>query len=115
MYKLYLFKTDGSKSKADIDVYDYKSKPTFEDMYSKIGCSMIEMSTAKMPEYSNRKDGYTDIYFDEEFLLKGEPIVNQFVTKRWRDWLDATGRDALPPKVICGNVAVIKKENDEAA
>ena len=36
-------------------------------------------------------------------------------TKRWRDWLDATGRDALPPKVICGNVAVIKKENDEAA
>ena len=31
-----------------------------------------------MPEYSNRKDGYTDIYFDEEFLLKGEPIVNQF-------------------------------------
>ena len=65
MYKLYLFKTDGHKAE-----YEYKSKPTFQDMYEKIGCDMIEMSTAKMPEYSNRKDGYTDIYFDEEFLLK---------------------------------------------
>ena len=110
MYKLYLFKTDGHTAK-----YDYKSKTTFKDMYPLIGCDMIEMSTAKMPEYSNRKDGYTDIYFDEEFLLKSEPIVNQFVTKSWRAWLASTGRDALPPKVICGNVCVIKKENDEAA
>ena len=59
MYKLYLFKTDGHTAK-----YDYKSKPTFKDMYPLIGCDMIQMSTAKMPEYSNRKDGYTDIYFD---------------------------------------------------
>ena len=44
-----------------------------------------------------------------------EPIVNKFVTERWREWLDSTGRTALPPVVICGNVAVIKKENDEAA
>ena len=110
MYKLYLFKTDGHIAK-----YDYVKKPTFEDMYPLIDTGLIEMSTAKMPEYSNRKDGYTDIYFDEEFLLKGEPVVNQFVTKRWRDWLDATGRVVLPPGVICGNVCVIKKENDEAA
>ena len=110
MYKLYLFKSDGHTAK-----YDYKTKPTFKDMYPLIGCDMIEISTAKMPEYSNRKDGYTDIYFDEEFLLKSEPIVNQFVTKSWRAWLASTGRDALPPKVICGNVCVIKKENDEAA
>ena len=65
MYKLYLFKTDGHKAE-----YEYKSKPTFDDMYSKIGCSMIEMSTAKMPEYSNRKDGYTDIYFECLALIK---------------------------------------------
>ena len=110
MYKLYLFKSDGHTAK-----YDYETKPTFKDMYPLIGCDMIEISTAKMPEYSNRKDGYTDIYFDEEFLLKSEPIVNQFVTKSWRSWLASTGRDALPPKVICGNVVVIKKENDEAA
>ena len=110
MYKLYLFKTDGHKAE-----YEYKSKPTFQDMYEKIGCDMIEMSTAKMPEYSNRKDGYTDIYFDEEFTMKKEPVVNKFVTQRWREWLDSTGRTALPPVVICGNVAVIEKENDEAA
>ena len=50
-------------------------------MYPLIGCDMIQMSTAKMPEYSNRKDGYTDIYFDEEFLLKGEPVVNGVTMK----------------------------------
>ena len=111
MYKLYLFKTDGHIAK-----YDYVKKPTFEDMYPLLDTDLIEMSTAKMPEYSNRKDGYTDIYFDEEFLIKfNQRIVNQIVTKGWREWLSATGRVVLPPGVICGNVCVIKKENDEAA
>ena len=109
MYKLFLFKTDGHIAK-----YDYTKKPTFEDMYPLIETSLIEMSTAKMPEYSNRKDGYTDIYFDEEFLFKNR-TVNQIITRGWREWLSATGRVVLPPAVICGNVCVIKKENDEAA
>ena len=110
MYKLYLFKTDGHKAE-----YEYKSKPTFDDMYSKIGCSMIEMSTAKMPEYSNRKDGYTDIYFDEEFLLKGLPVVNTIVTDAWYKWQRKTGHMSLPGTTICGNVAIIQKIKDEAA
>ena len=42
----------------------YKYKPSFQDMYKHLDCDMIEMSTAHIPEWSNRKDGYTDIYFD---------------------------------------------------
>ena len=110
MYKLHIsIPLDGTKS------YDFKTKPTFEDMYGYLDCDMIQMSTGYLPEWSNRKDGYTDIYFDEEFLLKNERIVNQTITKGWREWLSATGRVVLPPGVICGNVCVIKKENDEAA
>ena len=45
-------------------------------MYKKIGTDMIEMSTAYMPELSNRKDGYVDFFMDEESKLKDMPTVN---------------------------------------
>ena len=109
-YKLHTFRVDGS-----IKSEPYKQKPTFEDMYKKIDCDMIEMSTAYLPEYSNRKDGYTDIYFDEEFLLKGLPVVNKIVTDAWYKWQKRTGHMSLPGTTICGNVAVIQKIKDEAA
>ena len=48
-YKLHTFRTDGS-IKSD----PYKMKPTFEDMYKEIDCSMIQPSTAYLPKYSNR-------------------------------------------------------------
>ena len=85
-------------------------------MYPLIECDLIQMSTAKIPEMSNRKDGYTDIYFDEEFLGKSrQPDINRFITLRWLEWLENTGRTALPPRVICGNVCVIQEVKDEAA
>jgi len=31
------------------------------------------------------------------------------------EWLNRTGRTALPPRVICGNVCVIQEVKDEAA
>ena len=111
MYKLHLIKADSTK-----EVHDYKVKPTFEDMYPLIECDLIQMSTAKIPEMSNRKDGYTDIYFDEEFLGKSrQPDINRYITLRWLEWLENTGRTALPPRVICGNVCVIQEVKDEAA
>ena len=110
MYKLFIIKADGTKNE-----YDYKAKPTFKDMYPLLECDMIEMSTAKIPEMPNRKDGYTDIYFDEEFLLKNrQPDINRFITLRWLEWLKNTGRTALAPRVICGNVAVIQEFRNEA-
>ena len=111
MYKLHLIKADSTK-----EIHDYKVKPTFEDMYPLIECDVIQMSTAKIPEMSNRKDGYTDIYFDEEYLFKSkQPDINRFITLRWLEWLQNTGRTALAPKIICGNVCVIQEVKDEAA
>ena len=64
-YKLHTFRTDGS-IKSD----PYKQKPTFPEMYKEIGCDMIQPSTAYLPKYYNRRDGYTEFYMDEESLLK---------------------------------------------
>ena len=110
MYKLIIIETNNKRVETK-----WKTKPTFKDMYKKIGCDMIEMSTAYLPEYSNRKDGYTDIYFDEEFLLKGLPVVNTIVTDAWYKWQRKTGHMSLPGTTICGNVAIIQKIKDEAA
>ena len=59
------------------ETHTFKHKPSFEDMYSHLDCDMIEMSTAHIPEWSNRKDGYTDIYFDEEGKMKSMVIPNK--------------------------------------
>jgi hypothetical protein len=110
MYKLIIIETNNKRVETE-----WKIKPTFKDMYKKIGCDMIEMSTAYLPKYSNRKDGYTDIYFDEEFLLKELPVANRIITDVWYKWQKKTGHMSLPGTEICGNVAVIQKIKDEAA
>ena len=92
-----------------VETHDYKQKPTFEDMYKQIGCDMIEMSKAYYPHYSNRKDGYVDIYFDEEFLMK-ETKPNIGATVAWKKWQDKTGHMALPGSVLHGTVCVIQKD-----
>ena len=93
-----------------VETHDYKQKPTFQDMYKHIGCSMIEMSKAYYPEYSNRKDGYVDIYFDEEFLMQEDSQPNIGATIAWKAWQDKTGHMALPGSVLHGTVCVIQKE-----
>ena len=95
-----------------VETHNYKQKPTFNDMYKHICCTMIEMSKAYYPHYSNRKDGYVDIYFDEEFLMKdSEPNIG--ATVAWKKWQDKTGHMALPGSVLHGTVCVIQKEQNE--
>ena len=116
MYKLHVIKSTQKDRDIDkeqysiIETHDYTKKPTFQDMYKEIGCSMIEMSKAYYPEYSNRKDGYVDIYFDEEFLMKESSKPNIGVTVAWKKWQDKTGHMALPGSVLHGTVCVIQKE-----
>ena len=83
MYKLHVIKADNTTESVD-----YSKKPTFDDMYKHIGCDMIEMSKAYYPHYSNRKDGYVDIYFDEEFLMKESAQPNIGATVAWKKWQD---------------------------
>ena len=49
MYKLYIFKTDGHTAK-----YDYKTKPTFDDMYSMIGCCLLYTSPSPRDKRQSR-------------------------------------------------------------
>ena len=93
----------------------HHEKPDFKLMYKKIGTDMIELQTAYIPELSNRKDGYVDIWFDEEGKLKGMPIVNIKITEAWRKWLSNTGRRALEGDCIVGKVCVYQKVEEEAA
>ena len=105
MYLLHIIKPDGT-----VKMLNGKTKPTFEQMYKHIGCDMIEMSTAYYPHYSNRKDGYVDIYFDEEFLMKKDSKPNIGATIAWKKWQDKTGHMALPGSVLHGTVCVIQKD-----
>jgi hypothetical protein len=110
MYLLHIIKSDGT-----VETHDYKQKPTFQDMYKQIGCDMIEMSKAYYPHYSNRKDGYVDIYFDEEFLMKETSEPNIGATVAWKKWQDKTGHMALPGSILHGTVCVIQEVKNDAA
>ena len=109
-YKLHLFHVDGY-----VKTSKWKTKPTFKDMYKEIDCTMIEMSTACLPKYSNRKDGYTDIWMDEESKLKHPFIINKKVTDAWYKWAKKTGHQIIPGDFIAGHVCVIQKVQDDAA
>ena len=104
--------TEVINANSSVETVSFPQKPTFEDMYQVIGCDMIEMSKAYYPHYSNRKDGYVDIYFDEEFLMK-ETKPNIGATVAWKKWQDKTGHMALPGSVLHGTVCVIQKEQNE--
>ena len=98
-----------------VETYESTHKPTFQDMYKKIGCTTIEMSKAYYPKYSNRKDGYVDIYFDEEFLMNENSEPNVGATIAWKAWQDKTGHMALPGSVLHGTVCVYQEVKDDAA
>ena len=84
-------------------------------MYKEIGCDMIQPSTAYLPEYSNRKDGYTDLWMDEESKLKNSFIMNKNITDAWYKWAKKTGHQIIPGDFIAGHVCVIQKVQDDAA
>ena len=93
----------------------HQEKPDFELMYKKIGCDTIEISSAYMPELSNRKDGYVELYLDEESKLKMMPTVNAKITAAWLEWVSKTGRQTLPGDFIAGKACIIQKVSEEAA
>ena len=112
MYKLILWKADDN-----VESFDYKDKPTFQQMYPLIGCSIIERSSGFDPNISNRT---FDMWFDEEGgpMLKGVydkkdnpkgAIRNKRATIAWYLWQKRTGHICIPGDGIHGNVAIIKK------
>ena len=108
-YTLFIMDPDGA-----VASYDYDKKPTFQDMYALVGCDMLQPSTAYLPKYSNRKDGYIEFYCDEEGLLKNPiPQVNVNITSAWYAWQDKTGHMSVPGSKINGKVAFFRKNKKD--
>ena len=114
MYKLLIWKSvmdhHGPNTKEESYVMNYK--PTFEELYKHLDCSMIEILSGYDKNISNRT---FDMYCDEESKLKTPIVKNKRATDAWYAWQQRTKRVCVPGDFIAGNVAVIKKVKDEAA
>ena len=114
MYKLLIWKSvmdhHGPNTKEESYVMNYK--PTFEELYKHLDCSMIEILSGYDKNISNRT---FDMYCDEESKLKTPIVKNKKATDAWYAWQERTKRQCIPGDFIAGNVAVIKKVKDEAA
>jgi hypothetical protein len=114
MYKLLIWKSvmdhHGPNTKEESYIMNYK--PTFEELYKHLDCSMIEILSGYDKNISNRT---FDMYCDEESKLKTPIVKNKRATDAWYAWQDRTKRQCVPGDFIAGNVAVIKKVKDEAA
>lgn len=114
MYKLLIWKSvmdhHGPNTKEESYVMNYK--PTFEELYKHLDCSMIEILSGYDKNISNRT---FDMYCDEESKLKTPIVKNKRATDAWYVWQERTKRQCVPGDFIAGNVAVIKKVKDEAA
>ena len=58
MYNVILWKDNG-----DENFHVFKHKPTFDDLYKLIGCSLIEITKGYNPEVSQKS---FEMYIDEE-------------------------------------------------
>ena len=114
MYKLLIWKSvmdhHGPNTKEESYIMNYK--PTFEELYKHLDCSMIEILSGYDKNISNRS---FDMYCDEESKLKTPIVKNKRATDAWYAWQERTKRQCIPGDFIAGNVAVIKKVKDEAA
>jgi len=114
MYKLLIWKSvmdhHGPNTKEESYIMNYK--PTFEELYKHLDCSMIEILSGYDKNISNRT---FDMYCDEESKLKTPIVKNKRATNAWYAWQERTKRQCIPGDFIAGNVAVIKKVKDEAA
>ena len=114
MYKLLIWKSvmdhHGPNTKEESYIMNYK--PTFEELYKHLDCSMIEILSGYDKNISNRS---FDMYCDEESKLKTPIVKNKRATNAWYAWQERTKRQCIPGDFIAGNVAVIKKVKDEAA
>jgi|TARA_B100000029_G_scaffold341115_1_gene333367 hypothetical protein len=83
----------------------FENKPSFEDIYSLIDCSTIELTKGYEPSISNRS---FDMYIDEEGKLK-DKTPNLRATNYWFAWQNRTERTSLAGDVLVGDVAIVRK------
>ena len=103
MYKVIRWQTDGTE-----EVWEAPQKPTFQEMYKLINCTMIERQSGYDKDVSNRT---FDMWCDEESKMKGDEFIkkNERATNAWINWLMRTGHKRMHDDFIAGNVVVYKK------
>jgi len=101
MYNVIIWKDNNNE-----DIYVFKNKPTFKELYPLLDCDMIEIQQGYDPEVQKRT---FDMYCDEEAKLKNTTYPNERATKAWYAWQQKTKRQCLPGDYIAGSVAIIKK------
>lgn len=105
MYNVILWKDNG-----DENFHVFKHKPTFDDLYKLIGCSLIEITKGYNPEVSKKS---FEMYIDEEGKHNNLSYPNKRATIAWYEWQKRTNRQSLPGDKIVGHAAIIRKVKDE--
>ena len=93
MSKYVLLKNDGN-----VEIKELEGKLELETMYDRIGCDFIEIGQSII---NDKMDCNVKLVFDEEFLLKNEPITNKIASLLF-------GYGILHDEVLCGNVLIAK-------
>ena len=93
MSKYVLLKNDGN-----VEIKELEGKLELETMYDRIGCDFIEIGRSII---NDKMDCNVKLVFDEEFLLKNEPIPNKIASLLF-------GYGILHDEVLCGNVLIAK-------
>ena len=101
MYNVIVWKDNDNE-----DIHVFKNKPTFEELYPLLDCSMIEILKGYNREVQNRS---FDMYCDEESKMKNTTYPNKRATDAWYEWQKRTGHQCLPGDSIYGSVAIVKK------
>lgn len=98
MYNVILWKDNGNE-----DIHVFEKKPTFQQLYPLIGCSMIEIIKGYTDEHKT-----FEMYVDEEGKYNPLSYPNKRATNAWYEWQKRTGHMCLPGDHIAGNAAIIK-------
>ena len=101
MYNVIVWKDNDNE-----DIHVFKNKPTFEELYPLLDCSMIEILKGYNREVQNRS---FDMYCDEESKWKNTTYPNKRATDAWYEWQKRTGHKCLEGDRIYGSVAIVKK------
>ena len=101
-YKVYVWDNDADNTET---VFEAPAKPTLEQLYKLIGCSLVERVSGYDKSVSNRT---FDIWIDEEGKFNS-PVKNLRATNAWFRWMHRTGHVNIPGDHITGKAVCYKK------
>ena len=104
-YKVHVWNNDVDNTET---VFEAPAKPTLEQLYKLIGCTMVERVSGYDKDVSNRT---FDMWMDEESKCKAPEFIKKNIraTNAWFRWMKRTGHMCIPGDFIAGNIVIYKK------